>query len=91
MLGAVLVGVIAGPLIAVGYNYFTLWWVKRDAHPMVLITGPSYLSVLVVPPHEFSCTRVIHPERPCEFGAREGAVYEPVSPPARTTRTLIIT
>ena len=48
MLGAVLVGVIAGPLIAVGYNYFTLWWVKRDAHPMVLITGPSYLSVLVV-------------------------------------------
>ena len=48
VLGAVLIGVIVGPLIAVGYNYFTLWWVKRDAHPMLLITGPSYLSVLVV-------------------------------------------
>ena len=47
IIGAVLVGVIAGPLIAVGYNYFTYWWVKRDAHHMLLITGPSYLSVLV--------------------------------------------
>ena len=46
--GAVLVGVIAGPLIAVGHTYFTLWWDRRNAHPMLLITGPSYLSVLVV-------------------------------------------
>ena len=48
VLGAVLVGVIAGPLIAVGYHDLTLWWVRRDAHPMLLITGPSYLSVLIV-------------------------------------------
>ena len=48
VLGAVLVGVIAGPLTAVGYAYVTLWWVKRDAHPMLFITGPSHLSVLVV-------------------------------------------
>ena len=48
VLGAALLGVIAGPLTAVGYAYFTLWWVKRDAHPMLFIVGPSYLSVLVV-------------------------------------------
>ena len=46
--GAVLVGVIAGPLIAVGYHDLTLWWVTRDAHPMLLRTSHSYLSILIV-------------------------------------------
>ena len=48
VLGAVLVGVIAGPLIAVGYNDLTRWWVTRDFHPMLLTTSPSYLSILIV-------------------------------------------
>ncbi len=46
VVGAAFVGVIAGPLIAVGYNDVTLWWVTRNNHPMLLTTGPSYLSVL---------------------------------------------
>ena len=48
VLGAVLVWVVAGPLIAAGYTYFTHWWQMRDRHPMFYVTGPSYLSVLVV-------------------------------------------
>ena len=46
-MGAVLIGIVAGPLIAVAHNYLTLWWIKRDAHPMALITGPSYLNLVI--------------------------------------------
>ena len=48
VLCAVLVGVVAGPLIAAGYTYCTDWWQMRGQHPMFYVEGPSYLSVLVV-------------------------------------------
>ncbi len=48
MLSAVLAGVIAGPPIAAGYVYVTHWWTTRDYHPMLLVVGPSYLSVVIV-------------------------------------------
>ena len=39
---------IAGPLIVVGHNRFNLWWVEKNAHPMLFITGPSFLSLIMV-------------------------------------------
>ena len=47
VLGAMLVGLIAGPPIAAGYTYFTHLWRTRDYSPMLLVVGPSYLSVLI--------------------------------------------
>ncbi len=46
-MGAVLIGIVAGPLIAVGNNYFALWRIKRDSHPMLFITAPSYFSLVI--------------------------------------------
>ena len=47
-MGAVLVGVVAGPLIAVGYTYLVGFRIRRALGPMVYIEGTSYLSVLMV-------------------------------------------
>ena len=47
VLGAMLVGLIAGPPLAAGYTYVTHWWTTRHFHPMLLVVGPSYLSVLI--------------------------------------------
>ena len=48
VLGALLVGVATGPLIAAAYYYFREWWFTRNAHPMLLYTGPGYLNVMIV-------------------------------------------
>ena len=47
-MGSVLVGVVAGLLVASWYYYFTVLSRRQAAHPMVYISGPSYLNYLIV-------------------------------------------
>ena len=47
VLGAGLVGVVAGLLVASWYYYFIIFRV-RQAHPMLYFSGPSYLNILLV-------------------------------------------